>query len=92
MKVSQKFRNILAGCILAAMGSLFIGHFVKFPDSPITLRQDNSYRGKQGQPRTREDFESYNQWSLALNLTWPTGMLAIFLLRGSAIKLRKNTL
>ena len=62
--------------VLAAIFALGYG-FYNFPDAPI--RQKNgAYAGKQGQPRTREDFERFNLWEKILITSGGAAVLFCF--------------
>lgn len=71
---------------LAAAVALVYG-FYNFPDAP--LRQTNgAYTGKQGQPRTREDFEGFKIWEKTL---WISGGAAfVFCFAFSIADLREK--
>jgi len=49
--------------VLAAFAALAMGYGIyHFPDAPIRPCGENCFVGKQGQQRTREDYESFRRW------------------------------
>jgi hypothetical protein len=83
--------RILSGGIVAVMVAAFIYVGVRFPDSPIQkCRPDTHYAvmnhpigycGKQGQPRTEEDFHAFKIWEMTLFTIWPLGIASLAILR-----------
>jgi hypothetical protein len=79
-------RASLAAVIFVAMACIHSYGIERFPDSPIRPCGVDQYCGKQGQAHTSEDFTAYRRWETAMLVTWPAGMLSLFLLlrRGRA--------
>jgi hypothetical protein len=73
--------QILGGIVAATMLGYFAYGVVRFPDSPIHPRGEDRYCGKQGQPRTREDYHAHQQWQTGLLWGWPLGIGALILIR-----------
>lgn len=72
-------RLLLALTLLAFLSAVATGIYgvYNFPDAP--LRQtENGYRGKQGRPRTLEDYEKYLLWKKALLITFPAAFIFAF--------------
>ncbi|HEU4596001.1 MAG TPA: hypothetical protein VFS10_12740 [Pyrinomonadaceae bacterium] len=62
----------LAACLVA--GATLVYGIYYFPDAP--LRQTaGGYAGKQGNPRTREDFEAFVRWERTLFIAFPTAFV-----------------
>jgi len=62
------------------VGGLFC-FVIRFPDGPIHICSSHGYCGKQGQPHSLRDFESYVWWESVLFASWLPGILGIGLLQ-----------
>jgi hypothetical protein len=62
------------------IGILIYG-MVRFPDSPIHPCTTHGYCGKQGQPHTVFEYLAFDQWITTMYYLWPTGVIALILLR-----------
>jgi len=62
------------------MFSAFAYGLVRFPDGPIHPCATYGYCGKQGQPRTLEDFNAFRAWETAMLWGWPIGLVTLMLL------------
>ena len=74
----------LAIVALLAAGITTIYGIWNHVDAPIRPTA-NGYANKAGQPRTREDYESYVAWSRAMFITYPTA-IGLFFLFGLQVK------
>ena len=70
-----RVRRTIAIALLALAGAWLLGGLVLFPDGPIHACA-SGYCGKQGQPRTLQDFGRYRIWEGGLGFGWPGVMLA----------------
>ena len=57
----------------------FVSGIVRFPDSPIQACGENNYCGKQGQHRSKEDFENFKLWETVNLIAFPTVFLLLIL-------------
>ena len=49
--------------LLAVSAALMMAYGIySFPDAPIRQCGETCFQGKQGQPRTRDDFEAFGRW------------------------------
>lgn len=76
----------LAIVALLAAGITTIYGIWNHLDAPITPTP-NGYASKAGQPRAREDYESYVAWSRAMFITYPAA-IGLFFLFGLQVKFR----
>jgi hypothetical protein len=77
----DKLRAPIRYGLMGLMIGLFCFGMWKFPDAPIHPCGDGKYCGKQGQPHTYKDYESYNLWNTTMLYLWPIGMGCLILLR-----------
>ena len=64
-EVSIRLKTVLPSVVIAlavATGLMMIYGIYTFPDAPIRQCGENCFQGKQGQPRTRDDFEAFGRW------------------------------
>jgi len=54
----------------------FIYGIAMYPDGSIK-KSNGRFLGKQGQFHTREEFEAYSNWEVALGLLWPAMFVMI---------------
>jgi hypothetical protein len=73
--------KILGGIVGIAMAGYFAYGLIRFPDSPIHPCGQGRYCGKQGQPRTLEDYRAHQLWQTGLMWGWPVGMVLIILIK-----------
>jgi len=73
--------KILAGIVIAIMLGYFAYGLVRFPDAPIHPCGENRYCGKQGQPRTVEDYRAHQMWQTGLMWGWPLGIVVLVLIK-----------
>ena len=73
--------KFLGGVVAVAMVAYFLYGLIRFPDSPIHPCGWGSYCGKQGQPRTPEDYRANQLWQTGLMWGWPVGMGLIILIK-----------
>lgn len=64
----------------------FFWGLMRFPDAPIQACRENSYCGKQGQHRSKEDFENFRRWETGNFIAFP----ATFLLLAFSKKFNKK--
>jgi hypothetical protein len=76
------FRKNLAGIILGSMLVFFFSGILRFPDSPIQPCGVNKFCGKQGQPHTLEEYNSFKTWETILLWVWLPGLITVVALRG----------
>lgn len=74
---------------MTIMGTIFACGIVRFSDGPISKRTDGGYKGKQGQPHTKEDFELFNLWQNTLMVLWPSGIMALYFLSRDILDKKK---
>lgn len=73
----------MLACAIAAVMLGFFGYgMFRFPDNPIRPCQEHGYCGKQGQPRTLEDFVAFSRWNDLFSY-WPVGIISLIALQGS---------
>jgi hypothetical protein len=84
------FRKLMTYAVLAIMISVFGYGTVRFWDAPISFRADGTYRGKQGQIHTKEDFDQFSLWEDTMVL-WPGGMIVLFLLNKDYFSSKKRS-
>lgn len=83
----NKFTRDLLSCIIfLVIGTTFVYGQIKFPDAPITLVDNNKYEGKQGQPRSEEDFDQFSTWSTSMYFLVPAGIIGVASLQQRRIK------
>jgi hypothetical protein len=76
--MKKRTRGMLAKIIGCAMFAVFFYGLIRFPDSPIHRSADGHFIGKQGQPRTLQDYQAFAAWEKLLFCIWPLGMLLVF--------------
>jgi hypothetical protein len=84
----RRWRRNASIVVAAMMGILFAYGLIRFPDAPLHVCGDNVYCGKQGQPRTQRQFESFEIWQNTLFWVWPIGMLVLYVLNRDRIRSR----
>jgi hypothetical protein len=77
----HRIRTALSWVLITAMFGVFTYGMVRFPDAPIRPCAAQGYCGKQGQPRTYQDYVVFSRWQTTLMYLWPTGIVALVLLR-----------
>lgn len=77
----KTLRTVATWILGAAMAGFFIYGMLRFPDNPIRPCPEHGYCGKQGQPHTEQDFQSFSQWD-GLFSYWPAGIVALIVLQG----------
>jgi hypothetical protein len=75
-----KFLKYFAITIFLCSIAWFFSGMFRFPDAPIQLCGEEKYCGKQGQPHTKQDYESFHFWQKTLFITHPTAILMAILL------------
>jgi hypothetical protein len=73
--------KIIGAIVVTAMVGYFAYGMIRFPDSPIHPCGQDRYCGKQGQPRTLEDYRAHQLWQTGLMWGWPVGMVVIVLIK-----------
>jgi hypothetical protein len=63
------------------MVGLFAYGIILFPDAPIHPCAETHFCGKQGQPRTPDDFRRYQRWETGMLWIWPLGIGALILVK-----------
>jgi hypothetical protein len=59
---------------------------VRFSDAPLHTCVDHGYCGKQGQPHTQREFETFEIWQNTLSWVWPIGMVVLYVLNRDRIR------
>jgi hypothetical protein len=72
-----KVCRAVAVALLAIGAVWFCGGLILFPDAPIRACA-SGYCGKQGQPRTPEDFGHYRIWQWGLTFGWPAVIFGVW--------------
>lgn len=72
--------------VVATFAALALGYGVyRFPDAPIRQCGENCFAGKQGQFRTREDYETFTRWLIitpaSIVITIGLGFISLYLER-----------
>lgn len=75
---------------MLVMGAALLYGFIRFPDGPIhacvpgrayaVKQHPEGYCGKQGQPHTLADYRSYREWTTAMLVGWPFGLVLLIIL------------
>lgn len=89
MKITA--RNIATALVLAAMLAVF-AYGSRFPDAPISRRNDGTYRGKFSQTHTAAEFDDFNRWSKVFLISWPVGMTFLIALNRDLLVRKKTSL
>lgn len=82
-------RKIATALVVAAMFAVFSYGSWRFPDAPITRRNDGTYHGKFNQTHTAAEFDDYIRWSNVFQLTWPVGMILVAVLNPELLNRKK---
>jgi hypothetical protein len=76
-----------ASVVIGTMMLILFGYgLVRFPDAPLHTCVDHGYCGKQGQPHTQGELETFEIWQNALFLIWPIGMVVLYVLNRDRIR------
>src|SRR5579862_5283819 len=88
--LKPKARTALTGCVVLIMAAVFF-YGGRFPDAPIhpcvegrnylIKYHPDGYCGKQGQPRTADEYHAFEIWSKTMMIVWPLGIGALIFLR-----------
>lgn len=71
--------NLIIKFVFAFTLIWFFWGAVRFPDAPIRTCGENNYCGKQGQHRSKEDFENFRRWEIGNYIAFPTTFLLLTL-------------
>lgn len=74
--IARVLRVLTLAAFVLAGATLFYG-FYNFPDAPIR-QKEGGYAGKQGKPRTQEDFEAFILWEKVLFIVFPSAFVIAF--------------
>lgn len=82
LALSERFRKLCEGCIVAVMAAVFILGLALYPDNPIhPCDGPGGYCGKQGQPHTVANYNGFRLWERTILIVWPLGFLGFGLLQ-----------
>lgn len=72
----RKVISAIAILVLGSAGLIFFHGAYLYPDSPIKPCGD-SYCGKQGQPRTEEEYRDFKAWEGQVMIAIPIALIAV---------------